>query len=436
MTNYYAIGGERCWLSPSVGGANVGELTDLTGARNNAYFQEGTDYATDPSPDTGSAGQVLAFDGVNDWAEITSYWIARNGTFSFSCWFYTTSSDPQAFWGCIQQSTSQGLYGLALNLDATESASPDNMWFYARHPTNNNLRGGVNEPMGFNGAGCWQHIAVVCNKSVAKYDIYLNGNLFSTTKLSSATGTTDVAWDKNWGLGVFRGLTGGPNSYYFNGYLDDIRTFNAEISQSNINELYQMRTPACNPCILGASNIWNIASSEPSCYIAGQARGVNNNGQKIITNSEPLGESRSVTIVSGLSDIYSPLSNGTFNKGEQVIVRATSDLAGVSNNKLLGGASNSSNGLSINELDTIQEKFYKTAIREGKWNQYSGVFETLNVAYTGAWDNTTNSDQAANLRANDTDNAANPTAAVPGELIYKTSAPDPVQDEYKPKTNF
>ncbi len=132
------------------------------------------------------------------------------------------------------------------------------------------------------------------------------------------------------------------------------------------------------------------------------------------------------------------LAAGAYNNGDQIIVRVTSDIAGVSNNVLLAGASNSANASnSINQMATSFTYFYKTAVRTGGWNEFSGVFDpAVTSSATGIWDNATDADEAADLKANNTDNAANPSAAVPGELIYRDGSPTPVQDDYKAKTSW
>lgn len=192
---------------------------------------------------------------------------------------------------------------------------------------------------------------------------------------------------------------------------------------------------------------WNISAGAADSLVDGLPSGVNNDVGTIraagtvadalfVSDAVNLGESLVITVVSGLADVASPLAGGAFNGGDQVIVKVTSDLAGVSNTYLLGGASNSANaGQSINQKAAISTYFYKTAVRTGGWNEYSGVFDpAVSVSYSGGWDNTTDADQAADLKANNTDNSANPSQAVPGELVYRDGSPEPVQDEYKPKT--
>jgi hypothetical protein len=75
---------------------------------------------------------------------------------------------------------------------------------------------------------------------------------------------------------------------------------------------------------------------------------------------------------------------------------------------------------SIHKLEVLKTRRLTTAIRAGHWNIYTGQFTTPPTVAT---------DTLA------TDEAATPTRAVPGELVYKTGASVPVQDDYKSKTN-
>lgn len=74
---------------------------------------------------------------------------------------------------------------------------------------------------------------------------------------------------------------------------------------------------------------------------------------------------------------------------------------------------------SIHKLETLRTRRLTTAIRAGYWNIYTGQFTTPPTVAT---------DSLAN------DNAATPTRAVPGDLVYRTGKPTPVVDTYKAKT--
>lgn len=195
---------------------------------------------------------------------------------------------------------------------------------------------------------------------------------------------------------------------------------------------------------------WNISAGADASNINGLPSGVDNdlgtirNGgnvadtDRFVSDPVNLGRSTFITVPSGGPYIDSPLAAGAFNAGDQVIVRVTNDIAGVSNNYLLGGSSNSANaGSSIHQLQRVSTYFYKTAVRTGGWNEYSGVFDpAVTVSNSGAWDISLTGDVSAAVATSGTDNAANPTQLVPGELIYRDGSPEPVQDEYKEKTNW
>lgn len=155
-----------------------------------------------------------------------------------------------------------------------------------------------------------------------------------------------------------------------------------------------------------------------------------------------LGEGNPViTIVSGVAGI-DPVNGASprFNGGTQVVMRDTDTIAALSNTVLVGGDSNSANAPnSEHQAAVIEVKLYKTAVRQGQWNPVSGVFDTepVGVAQTGAWNIEDGADNATTLIASTTDDAANPTQDVPGELVYNYgSGADPVQDEYEAKTNW
>lgn len=156
-----------------------------------------------------------------------------------------------------------------------------------------------------------------------------------------------------------------------------------------------------------------------------------NGGSTSILDSVDLGYSDvgvfGSSVVDG-PDTDKALSAGTFSYSNQrpIAKRVTEELSGVSNTVLQSGAGQPALIRSIHKLEVLTTRRLTTAIRAGKWNIFKGAF--LN-----------NQNQAADnpVVATDSlssDNAATPTRAVPGELVYKTSAPVPVQDDYKAKT--
>ena len=169
----------------------------------------------------------------------------------------------------------------------------------------------------------------------------------------------------------------------------------------------------------------------------GSIRHAGNIGETTKFTDVALGEGNPViTIVSGV-DYIDPAngSSSRFNGGTQVIVRVTDEIAALSNTVLLGGDSNSAEEPAINQAAVIETKLYKTAFRNNQWNAVSGVFDpAVTVAQSGGWNLSAGVDNSTTLVASGTDNAANPTQDVPGELVYHYgSGAEPTQDEYKPR---
>lgn len=163
----------------------------------------------------------------------------------------------------------------------------------------------------------------------------------------------------------------------------------------------------------------------------------NNNGGSVLNggstaelNSVDLGYSNVGVFGSSVADgtdTDKALSAGTFSYNNQspVAKRLTKELSGVSNTYLQSGAAVPGNIRSIHKLEVLRTRKLTTAIRAGEWNIYSGKFGTAPSVVV---------DTLA------TDDAANPTREVPGELQYMAGETShtvltPTLDDYKEKTN-
>jgi hypothetical protein len=195
--------------------------------------------------------------------------------------------------------------------------------------------------------------------------------------------------------------------------------------------------------------IHNISADADASLINGLPSGVDNDQgtirgggnvastAKFSADALTLGPSRQVTVVSGVGGNTGILAAGAFNGGDYVIRTVTSDLAGVSNTVLREGSNSANRGVSINQVAAVTQYLYKTAVRTGGWHELSGVFSpAVSTANTGVWDISTTGDVSANVDGSGTDNAANPTQNIPGELVYRDGSPTPVQDDYQAKTSF
>lgn len=122
-------------------------------------------------------------------------------------------------------------------------------------------------------------------------------------------------------------------------------------------------------------------------------------------------------------------SSGTYayNNTRPIAKRYTTTLSGVSNNVLESGAARPDLRRKVNKTEGATSLLQTTAVRNGKFSIYSGKF--INNQ-TGALEKpTVQSDSFG------TDDAATPTASVPGELTYLVGK-TPVNDNYKAKTNY
>lgn len=126
------------------------------------------------------------------------------------------------------------------------------------------------------------------------------------------------------------------------------------------------------------------------------------------------------------------LSAGTFayNNQSPVAPKVTTSLAGVSNTVLRSAADQPGLVRSIHRQEKVRTTRTGTAIRAGYWNIYSGSWSTTpTTAVDAFWDNAGNTTSSTS-----TDQAASPTRAAPGELVYKTGKLAPVLDDYDSKT--
>ena len=159
----------------------------------------------------------------------------------------------------------------------------------------------------------------------------------------------------------------------------------------------------------------NIRGQGPSGALAG----VDTN----LWSQNSLGEEdRFVLISSGVNNtgIIAPSTSSTFNNQPgQVIVKYTTDIAGVANLTQAIRSAGSSGIVSIHQEAVIQSIDYKTSVVAGNWNVFSGAFDpALSVSNAGGWNVLGNVDQSSDLVGNKTDKAANPSAEEPGHLAY------------------
>lgn len=196
------------------------------------------------------------------------------------------------------------------------------------------------------------------------------------------------------------------------------------------------------------TNITSLATRATGVYVDGYPKDVDNDqgnirgGGTIAESSKwsvnSFGEGNPIdTIASGVHN-QAINAAGTFNnQPSQDIMKVTTSIAGLSNNAILFGASDSSNGPSINQRQVIRSLDYKVSVVAGNWNAFSGAFDpALSTTVAGGWNIIGGVEQGGTLSSDKTDKAANPSAAEPGHLAYMAGNPNPTTGLYAPKTNW
>ena len=156
------------------------------------------------------------------------------------------------------------------------------------------------------------------------------------------------------------------------------------------------------------------------------------NGQPVKNNSGSainIGSSSSILVGKSLSDsatalgvVGSVVVDGTDTDkavSANAFAKNTSKPLAIRLDAPLNKAS-SSTRRAIHKIEGVSTRRVATAIRAGNYNIYTGLFSVAPTVGSDSFGQ---------------DDAATPTAAVPGELTYRTGADKPVNADYKAKTN-
>lgn len=117
------------------------------------------------------------------------------------------------------------------------------------------------------------------------------------------------------------------------------------------------------------------------------------------------------------------VSGGTFahNHTKPISSLITDELAGVSTNAIKTPGNDGDTIRSINKVENNKSVLFTKALRANKYNRY-----------TNTWDAGYPSGVTISFSSDD---AANPTSSVPGELTYLRGSVTPYNDNYKAKTS-
>tara|TARA_R110000822_G_scaffold45592_8_gene121917 strand:+ start:3102 stop:3704 length:603 start_codon:yes stop_codon:yes gene_type:complete len=196
------------------------------------------------------------------------------------------------------------------------------------------------------------------------------------------------------------------------------------------------------------TNITNLATRATGVYVDGYPKAVDNDQGSIRAggtidesnkfSSTAIGEGNPIDTISSGVNNQAINAAGTFNnQPSQDIMKVTTTIAGLSNNSILFGSSDSANNPSIHQKALIRSLDYKVSVVAGNWNAFSGAFDpALATTIAGGWNIIGGVEQGGTLVGDKTDKAANPSAAEPGHLAYMIGSPIPTTGLYSSKTNW
>ena len=236
---FYVPGGEETYLTgidtglvghwtfdgPDVDWSATGtEIRDISG--NGNHGDASTSGMSTANATGGVLGQGMAFDGVGDKVNVgNSIQFDEGDNFSFSIWFKTTSSAPQANANrAVSQWNQQ--YGIGLSF-----ATKHNLCFSFRTETFTattwNCKGSdLNDNI-------WHHAVGSINRQTGMIETFIDGVSIGATDYS-----TELVGTFNGGRSF--GIGYGEDSSGFNGSLDDVRIYNRALSAEEVQELYEL----------------------------------------------------------------------------------------------------------------------------------------------------------------------------------------------------
>jgi len=255
------LGDEQLWLCPSL----QDSAKDLSNSNNHGTYNGGMGTISDSSK---GGSRCYSFDGVDDYIDVTSSDVPA-AAYTVSLWQYSTSS-------AITTAFNAGQVGgeRTVNIDGVRAGlSGDNHGhkrgstsYWASNPT-------------VRTSATWYHYLLTYDGSEIR--LYVDG-----VYTANRTGVQDTDWieDRCW-IGQYMG-----GSHFFQGRIDDIRTYNRVLTPSEIAHLTSSRGVQGHPTIkgLGDEKLWLCPSLNDSANdISGNANdGVYQNGIATVSDTD------------------------------------------------------------------------------------------------------------------------------------------------------
>ena len=226
---------------------------------NNILIWDGSNFQTyesDGVSETVYNSYSLDFDGVGDYGS-TNYIPSDSTAFSYSFW--TKSSDTTNNMAWLATSPSSG------NGGGFRVITPSNTRAFYVLVANgsaqylNNNAGGQDASLAIRD-GNWHHVVFTINGTAVK--IWIDGG---SNGSPNYTDTSTISYVGNVTQPLIFGKNGEHDSYYFNGELDEIATFEYELNAAQISNIYNGGQPVdvgSNGLNLSPSGYWRCGDSD------------------------------------------------------------------------------------------------------------------------------------------------------------------------------
>lgn len=222
LTTYYSFDGKSVnWVTNTV--------SDVSGGAGNTVSLNG--FSTTTSPDVGVIGQALRFDGGASYISPPNAVIKNTVTPSISMWFKTSTGGGLFGYQDVAYPSAGATQWVPILYVGSDGKLRGEFWMNSLTPITTS--GVVND-------GKWHHVVLAGNTNTQS--MYLDGGL-----VGSLSGTINnlVMNFNQIGLANEGGSWPAKNSGlingwdFFNGQIDDVRTYNRTLSQSEVTQLYK-----------------------------------------------------------------------------------------------------------------------------------------------------------------------------------------------------
>ena len=333
---------------------------------------------TPPTPPPFADTKSFQFDGITDYIDCGDFSAYDNGDLSVSAWVYktTTTGVPERV---ISNSGSSSKAGIDISIDRNENVS-----VIRNTRTSDTNPGWVNIGFTLNN---WHHISATYKDSTRTLKIYLDGVLRHTKIGNVSTNSASIP--------ISIGCYSNGVSQFWQGNIDEVSLYNAELSQSDILSIFNGGVPdsltAFNPILwirMGEKATWN-----------GSKFTIENQGSEVIspfsigitpsdpnpTTDVPLFDNKSFTY-DGISDYVSLGSFAQFlgNKSLSMWLKFT-DSGGARYATNLGsdnwGMYSTSGKIAFfsKNVSTWKSIIATTTTNDGQWHHYLGVNDGTNL---------------------------------------------------------